>query len=179
MKFSLGESTRDRLFEQLSSYNDRLEKLLSSSDEISELQKSRNIASKSATASFVDTAICKFWHSASQFYVALLAAWNCECFDQHCAYLHLQHRTSAEKDFQLLLMPLRSQESGKWSSRQIKIMDKNEVKTLETSHNHTKDWTSSTSKALVSAKVDPSANSQKKGKNISFLSLPQVHERYL
>ncbi|ETS80776.1 hypothetical protein PFICI_08305 [Pestalotiopsis fici W106-1] len=136
LKFSNGKRNRERLFEQLGKFNDQLEMLLSISDVDSDLQKARNVAMKSATASVTQSAICKFWHFASQFYQTLLMAWNCNCLEQHYAHFLLQHRTSATKDIKVVLMPLLSSERGQWPSRQlnIEVRDKSSTRIPDTSN---------------------------------------------
>ncbi|KAK0704402.1 hypothetical protein B0H67DRAFT_441810, partial [Lasiosphaeris hirsuta] len=100
-KFILGESTRKRLLAELHACNDKLERLLQINDSTSALQKTRRGVVKGATASIA--ALCGFWDHASRLYKTLSASWGCPCRGQHCARLMLQHRTSEEKEFQLLL----------------------------------------------------------------------------
>lgn len=102
VKFSMGERTRTRLFTELQTYNDRLEKLMASTDIVSELEEARQkqLSTRSNPAS---TAMGKFWHSADKLYRTLLGAWNCSCRDHHCAQLMLQHRAPTDRDFHLCL----------------------------------------------------------------------------
>ncbi|KAK8076172.1 hypothetical protein PG994_003444, partial [Apiospora phragmitis] len=97
-KFSLGEEKRKVLFEKLETYNDRLEKLTTTSDAISQLQANRK-ATRS-TVSAVNGALLKFWNHADKLYRIMVETWNCN-HDQHCAQLILQHRTTADKEFRL------------------------------------------------------------------------------
>ena len=130
VKFSLGENTRKRLFEELQTYNDRLEKLLSTGDIVSTLNQSTHNALK-ATSTSIDSTLCKFWYSADRLYRALLAAWNCGCYHHHHARLILQHRMSTkEKEFSLILDSDISQGSQEWPRCKMKIEEK---ETLETS----------------------------------------------
>lgn len=102
VKFSVGERSRTRLFAEFQTYNDRLERLLASSDVVSELEKARQkqwVSPKSATA------MSKFWGNADKLYRALLEAWSCGCRDHHYAQLVLQHRTPTDKNFCLHLDP--------------------------------------------------------------------------
>ncbi|GAB1313197.1 Prion-inhibition and propagation HeLo domain-containing protein [Madurella fahalii] len=102
VKFSMGERTRTRLFTELQTYNDRLEKLMASSDVVSELEEVRQ-KQLSTTSKPASTAMSKFWYSADKLYRALLEAWNCGCRDHHCAHLILQHRAPSDRDFHLRL----------------------------------------------------------------------------
>ncbi|KAK4452752.1 hypothetical protein QBC34DRAFT_345838 [Podospora aff. communis PSN243] len=100
IKFSTGEQTRTRLFAEFQTYNDRLEKLMTSSDVVSELEETRQ---QQQSAKPAMAAITKFWGTAEKLYRALFEAWRCSCRDHHCAQLILRHRTLGDKDFQLHL----------------------------------------------------------------------------
>lgn len=112
VKFSLGESTRTRLFSELQTYNDRLEKLTLTSDAISELKASNQSSSSKLATSAMNAALCKFWNHADRLYKALLGAWGCTCYDQHCAELILQHRQPSETDFLIHFCSGRQGENG-------------------------------------------------------------------
>ncbi|KAI8956284.1 hypothetical protein F4801DRAFT_573809 [Xylaria longipes] len=118
-KFSLGESTRIRLFSELQTYNDRLEKLTLTSDAISKLKADRQSSSSISATLAMSTALCKFWNHADRLYKALVGAWGCTCYEQHCAELILQHRQPPDNDFLLHLCPGQKEgngvETGSWS----------------------------------------------------------------
>ncbi|KAK0644433.1 hypothetical protein B0T16DRAFT_332564 [Cercophora newfieldiana] len=102
VKFSVGEQTRTQLFAEFQTYNDRLEKLVASSDIVSELEDARQKNKPSSEPA--TTAITRFWRNADKLYRAFFAAWTCGCRDHHCAQLVLQHRSSpADRDFSLHL----------------------------------------------------------------------------
>ncbi|KAI0447115.1 hypothetical protein F4803DRAFT_397577 [Xylaria telfairii] len=101
VKFSLGESTRTRLFSELQTYNSRLEKLTLTSDAVSKLKASNQSRSSKLAISAMNAALCKFWNHADRLYKALLGAWGCTCYEQHCAELILQHRHPSDTDFLL------------------------------------------------------------------------------
>ncbi|RYP03945.1 hypothetical protein DL764_004779 [Monosporascus ibericus] len=101
-KFSMGETTRTGLFKELQTYNDRLEKLVTTSDIVSNLKTARQ-AAQATTASVIDVAICKFWNRADGLYRALLGSWTCICREDHSAHLLLQHRKPPDKHFRLVL----------------------------------------------------------------------------
>ncbi|KAK6822468.1 hypothetical protein PG987_014013 [Apiospora arundinis] len=90
-------------------YNERLEKLTSTSDAISQAQANRQAANSAASA--VNTALLKFWNHADRLYRIMVEAWNCT-HDQHCAQLVLQHRTTAEKEFRLGLSSVNPESPG-------------------------------------------------------------------
>ncbi|OIW28722.1 hypothetical protein CONLIGDRAFT_703809, partial [Coniochaeta ligniaria NRRL 30616] len=100
VKFSMGQPTRTRLFGELQTYNDRLDKLLATSDIASDLEETRQkqLLTQSKTAT---TTMSKFWNSADKLYRAVLGAWSCICREHHCARLILQHRAPNDKDFHL------------------------------------------------------------------------------
>ncbi|RYP70252.1 hypothetical protein DL771_005555 [Monosporascus sp. 5C6A] len=102
LKFSMGETTRRGLFKELQTYNDRLEKLVTTSDIVSNLQTTRQ-AAQPTTASIIDAAICKFWNHADGLYRALLGSWTCICREDHSAHLLLQHRKPPDTHFRLVL----------------------------------------------------------------------------
>lgn len=102
VKFSVGEGTRTRLFGELQTYNDRLEKLMASSDIVAELENIRQGQPENQSRALT-TAMSKFWNHAEKLYRALAVAWSCSCRDHHRARLMLQHRTSTNRDFRLHL----------------------------------------------------------------------------
>lgn len=55
------------------------------------------------TTSLVNSVICNFWDRAGLFYKALSESWGCACRYHHRARLILQHRTTADQEFQLHL----------------------------------------------------------------------------
>ena len=70
LKFSNGASERQRLFGELHEYNDKLEKLLDSSDRDTKLVQTRAAAMRTAA---IDASICRFWIQARKVWKALLA----------------------------------------------------------------------------------------------------------
>ncbi|RYP44263.1 hypothetical protein DL768_009267 [Monosporascus sp. mg162] len=122
LKFSMGETTRTGLFKELQTYNDRLEKLVTTSDIVSNLQTTRQ-ATQATTASVIDAAICKFWNHADGLYRALLGSWTCICREDHSAHLLLQHRKPPDKHFRLVLSsnsPRNVPDKGAWSTCRIR-----------------------------------------------------------
>jgi hypothetical protein len=101
IQFTLGESTRKRLFDEMKGYNDRLWNLLETNNAVSQAQKARDTAKEARDSALV----CGLWKRASDVYSVLSEAWKCSCLDQHHALLMLQdrHRPSPELHFQLML----------------------------------------------------------------------------
>lgn len=89
LKFANGESIRRRLFDELTDFHAKLEKLLESSDKDTELVRQRAVAQRAST---VDTTLCNFWRTATAFFRALAVACRCQCRDRHAAELLLQYR---------------------------------------------------------------------------------------
>ncbi len=114
LKFSNNEVVRQRLFAKLQSYNDKLEKLLDSSDEDTQAVQKRT--AKGNLAAF-DSAICNFWVQACNLFKALALAFKCRC-QQHDAKLLLQHRTGKAIDFEVIFTELAS---SRWEIYRTKI----------------------------------------------------------
>jgi len=141
VKFSVGERTRTRLFTEFQTYNDRLEKLMSTSDVVAELEDTRQ-NQLSTRSKFSTAAMTKFWNSADKLYRALFGAWSCSCRDHHCAQLILRHREPSDKDFHLYL-EAGIQGIDKWSTCSVTM------KTFEHEHSSKK-----------SAVADPMGNKE-------------------
>ncbi|KAK3681013.1 hypothetical protein B0T22DRAFT_434709 [Podospora appendiculata] len=123
VKFSMGERTRTRLFSELQTYNDRLEKLMTLSDVVSDLDRSREQDLQSTNSKSAKTTMSKFWNTADKLYKALLDAWGCSCRDHHRAQLVLQHRAPGDRDFHMYL-EAGSQEAVKrngWSACSVTL----------------------------------------------------------
>ncbi|KAK0631100.1 hypothetical protein B0T17DRAFT_488289 [Bombardia bombarda] len=99
VKFSNGETVRKRLFGELQEYNDKLERLLDSSDSETRLVTQRKALAEGVA---IEAAICSFWIHARRLFKVLTSALDCPgpCQD-HGANLVLQHRTSKKPEFQV------------------------------------------------------------------------------
>ena len=95
---------RKRLFDELQGYNDKLEKLLDSSDEDTQALQRRTTTRQLAA---IDSAICSFWVQARNIFRALVLAFKCGC-QQHHAKLLLQDRTGKTPDFEVIFTELAS-----------------------------------------------------------------------
>ena len=117
MKFSNGETVRERLFKDLQDYNDTLEKLLDSSDKDAQLVQTRLTATRTTA---IDTSICNFWIQARKVWNALSAVWKCRC-PQHEARLLLQHQTSKRFELQVMFSKLSPSAESEWEICKTRI----------------------------------------------------------
>jgi hypothetical protein len=100
IKMSFNQAKRDKLFEQLSDYNNELRTLLDTSDRIAALRQSRGVTKKSA----VNKGLWQFWRHADKLYSLLTQSWRCDCKLLHQANLLLQHRTTSKVDFRIMFV---------------------------------------------------------------------------
>ncbi|KAF2128931.1 hypothetical protein P153DRAFT_357424 [Dothidotthia symphoricarpi CBS 119687] len=101
-KFSIGERVRHELLGQLKECNERLEKLLSSSDRVSALESATPGHTKQT-----DTLVSIFKKASKRsnlLFKALQNAWQCSCQQYHFANLRLEHRTLTEVCFEIILV---------------------------------------------------------------------------
>ncbi|PSN68573.1 hypothetical protein BS50DRAFT_571825 [Corynespora cassiicola Philippines] len=121
LKFAIGESRRKELFAELKCYNDRLEKLLTTSDVISRLESTRSKDPRNNKV--MQSAIGSFWRHADHLYKVLSKAWCCGCAGQHLANIFLQHEALIGSEFLLLFLddstPANTQ--NRWQMRDTKI----------------------------------------------------------
>ncbi|KAI1456075.1 hypothetical protein F4805DRAFT_250115 [Annulohypoxylon moriforme] len=99
LRFSVGEATRNRHFEELKRYDFQLTRLLSMIDDETQFLQARAPAINSLPCS---SALCSIWVHANALFRAITSAWICSCPDQHLAELLLQHRTTNKNDFNML-----------------------------------------------------------------------------
>lgn len=102
LKFSFNEQVRNELFDQLKICNQRLEKLLSTSDKISALKNAAPANTKQTSA--LETVFRKAWKKSDLLFKALQKAWQCSCQQYHFANLRLEHRIFPEIRFEVILM---------------------------------------------------------------------------
>ncbi|CAN9281410.1 unnamed protein product [Alternaria alternata] len=119
MKFSLGEPIRDELFGQLKECNERLEKLLSSSDRVSALQDVTPGYNKKTSE--LESVFKEVSRKSQVLFQALHDAWQCSCQHYHFANLRLEHRTLTEVCFKIVFMFLAPSDYGNisWSRKEI------------------------------------------------------------
>jgi hypothetical protein len=119
-KFSIGERIREELFGQLKECNERLEKLLSSSDRVSALQNAAPGHTKQT--SVLESAFKKVSKKSDLLFKALQNAWQCSCQQYHFANLRLEHRTITEVCFEIILMYVAPSRHGNtpWYWREIR-----------------------------------------------------------
>lgn len=102
-KFALGQSSREKLFEEFAKYNDRLRELLRTSDQLTQLKSSRNTKDRSVVKS-----MSLKWRRAATLYKLLYDAWGCSCQASHRAHLRLQDRSTEDTQFAFDIMFLHS-----------------------------------------------------------------------
>ncbi|KAI0542938.1 hypothetical protein GGR58DRAFT_2827 [Xylaria digitata] len=119
IKFSFNGPVRQELFDQLKDYNERLEKLLSTSDKISSPQHTVSFVTTKRTA--LEQTIKAVSKKSDLLFKALEKSWQCACQKYHSAHLRLEHRASLGMCFEIILTfisPL-PQTRPEWAWREI------------------------------------------------------------
>ncbi|KAK8024506.1 hypothetical protein PG993_012572 [Apiospora rasikravindrae] len=90
IRFANNAKDRHQLLEDLDKYNNKLEKLLRTSDEDTRLVMDRE-------HTIADNKLCSFWIQATQTYTALSSHWDCGCESQahHTVRVSLEHPQAA------------------------------------------------------------------------------------
>jgi hypothetical protein len=119
LKFSFNEPVRKGLLNQLKEFNERLEKLLRTSDRISALQDPAPASTKQTHA--LEKVFKKAWKKSDLLFKALQKAWQCTCQQYHFANLRLEHRTIPDVCFEIILMfvPPSPRANTPWSWREL------------------------------------------------------------
>lgn len=118
VNFSLREINRIELFARLKECNERLEKLFSTSDQVSALQDAPPSTTKQM--SILETAFKKASRKSDLLFKALKKSLDCSCQQYHFANLRLEHRTLPEICFEIILMfVVPNQESTPWSWQEL------------------------------------------------------------
>ncbi|KAG9250110.1 uncharacterized protein F5Z01DRAFT_428781 [Emericellopsis atlantica] len=123
IKFSFNEPKRTKVVDDLKEYNERLEKLLSTSDKITTLkQAASSVYTKSTSA--LEKVFAETRRKSGLLYKALQKAWQCSCQHHHFANLRLEHRTLPEICFEIILMFASSPSNGdkktnQWSFKEL------------------------------------------------------------
>jgi hypothetical protein len=118
IKFSLKKSSREKLFGKLQDSNDRLRRLLESSDQNTAARRTRETCKPK---SVVNRKINEFWRHAKRLHEVLSKAWQCGCAT-HMANLQLQHRTSDKVEFDVLFNVGPLSTRGGWRETKIKMV---------------------------------------------------------
>ncbi|KLU83003.1 hypothetical protein MAPG_02070 [Magnaporthiopsis poae ATCC 64411] len=109
-RFLEGEANRKRLLTELRDSNQKLWKLLDSSEKDAALTRQLEAAQAAST---LDASLCNFWRTATAFFRALAAACGCQCRTDHAAGLLLQHRASCKDKAKFeVLFTIKASESG-------------------------------------------------------------------
>lgn len=101
IRFSVGEGVRGDLFVLLKKCNERLEKLLHSSDRVAALETATTGPVKHI--SILESAFRKVSQKSDSLFRALNNAWQCSCQQFHLANLRMEHRTLTGVYFEILL----------------------------------------------------------------------------
>lgn len=118
IKFTVRKSARERLFTQLQEANERMRKLLESSDQITVArQKSNNTKLPSS----MHRKIKHFWRHAQRLHDVLANAWQCNCAS-HEANLGLEHRTSGDVEFDVFFRLAPTHKHPGWQGTRIKMV---------------------------------------------------------
>ncbi|KAM7204850.1 hypothetical protein V8F33_001439 [Rhypophila sp. PSN 637] len=122
IRFSNGEAKRKEMVGKLQEYNEKLERLLSTSDRDAQLNKQRAAVQYKTS---IDAALCNFWRQATKVFQALATAWNCTCGqDRHITKLLIQHRTDMKSEFDVLFS---AKEPSGWRVQHSRICGENVV----------------------------------------------------
>lgn len=118
IKFTVRKSSRDRLFGQLQEANERMRKLLESSDHIT---TARLRGQTAAATTMINQKISEFWRHAKRLHEALSSAWQCGRIDS-IANLGLEHRTSEKVEFDVLFRLDPDKKKMNWHGTKIKMI---------------------------------------------------------
>lgn len=121
LKFSLNEPVRKKLLNRLDDYNQRLEKLLTTSDKTTAMQNAATPSHKKQ-CSTLEKAFKKAWIKSDLLFKALQNAWQCSCQQYHFAHLLLEHRTLPEIYFKIILAFIApsSEANTPWTWREMR-----------------------------------------------------------
>lgn len=119
MRFSFSEGVRKGYFDQLKECNARLEQLLNRGDKMSALVQSIRDNEKQILA--LENIFKQAWKKSDALFRALQNSWQCVCQRYHFANLRLEHRTSPNINFEIILMYWTSDESfgEPWSWKEL------------------------------------------------------------
>jgi len=119
IKFTIRKSSREKIFAQLEVANERMRKLLESSDRTSAARQRGNTTK---AAYMINRKINEFWQHAKRLHEVLAAAWGCGCAS-HITNLGLEHRTSSDKvEFDVLFYLNDDQQKVGWQGTRIKLV---------------------------------------------------------
>ncbi|KAH4061771.1 hypothetical protein HBI67_196760 [Parastagonospora nodorum] len=118
IKFTMRKSSREKIFAQLEVANERMRKLLESSDRTSAARLRQNTSKASY---MINRKINEFWRHAKRLHEALATAWRCGCAN-HITNLGLEHRTSDKVEFDVLFHLNDDQRKVGWQGTRIKMV---------------------------------------------------------
>ena len=176
IKFSVGAKKRNELVDQLEQCNERLEKLVRSSDRFSASQDAAPGYTKQISS--MDHTFRKITSKANHLYRALTTSWQCSCQPHHATNLRLEHRTLAEVYFEIVLTFIApsSYEPLRWRWRKISC---GEMSSCSAVHNVATPATlapplrQSTPAALPIPRASSSTSTLRRKKKVDFTALEQ------
>lgn len=167
LKFSLNDPTRKELLRRMKEGNERLEKLLSTSDVVSALES----ADVSRKTGMLESTLRKAWRKSNDLFKAIHEAWQCTCMQHHFANLRLEHRTVPKICFEVILAfvaPTRSARSP-WSWRRLQCGQPDDCILLDKLEQLSIHAQSST-KALKCVPTKPKEPAVKTRKQVAFVT---------
>jgi hypothetical protein len=122
LKFASSKARQDsqkQLISRIHDNNQMLDKLLTFGGRVAALRE--NSAPRSSHSSLAKH-VLQYWKHAQSIYDLLGRAWGCQCREQHCARLYLQHRTSPVFELCLMVMfSLSPSAAHPWREQDLKI----------------------------------------------------------
>ncbi|KAL7800195.1 hypothetical protein V8C37DRAFT_364409 [Trichoderma ceciliae] len=121
LKFSVRGLTRDEVVAQLKEYNERLEKLLSTSYNVS---AHPNTAPLNTERTNLEMVTKRVWKKSDILFKALQNAWQCTCQEYHVANLRLEHRNLQELSFEVIFTftAPSPHTSAQWAWKELKCV---------------------------------------------------------
>jgi hypothetical protein len=118
LRFSFNEQGRNELFDRLMECNNRLDTLLRKSDAISALQNPAPTAPK-GQISTLETVFKSARKKATFLFKAFQKSWHCSCQQYHFANLRLEHRTTTNICFDVILAFVAPLPNMPWSWKEL------------------------------------------------------------
>jgi len=100
MQFTVWETCRHELFHSIQQKIEELAKLLDVSDQVAALEQ----PTRSVLPARGIHGLLQYWQHASRVYGLMYQKWGCACKSTHCAHIWLQHRTSKDFEFRMLVL---------------------------------------------------------------------------
>ena len=119
--FAFGKHQHDVLLQRIRSTNEKLDRLLQKSEVVASYQ---NVSITAVSGTAASPLVC-YWKDADRLYTLMDRSWSCQCHENHCAYLWLEHRTMKSFEFKLLVLwsqqCVRTASATPWDRRGLRI----------------------------------------------------------